>query len=312
MCIIIYKPRKVVMPTLEVMENCFKANPNGAGFMWKEGDVIHISKGYMTLDALMGALNNLENPKNLELVIHFRISTTGSSVPRNTHPFPLSNDVEDLRALNIICERGLAHNGILHDYAGFHNIDTDMSDTMYFCKAISGVKDRFIETIIAPHVAKGSRFVYMNGKGKTITFGMIKPKGTGIWYSNTSYLKPVVTIYNYPANYTGLNHWMGGVTKQQSILDEQREEVWQDYMKKRSARLLSAGIVEEKKENPFVEETREMHEEWIRQCNGIQKKPGEHVETDLVEDPIVEDKWKKERAERKMLSSDLADYGWGF
>jgi hypothetical protein len=233
MCIILYKPRKVPMPSLEVMENCFTANPDGAGFMWKEGDIIHISKGYMTLDALQGALNNLDTPKMLELVIHFRISTTGSSIPQNTHPFPLSNDVDDLRALNIICERGLAHNGILHDYAKFHNIDTDMSDTMYFAKSIAGVKDRFIETVIAPHAAKGSKFVYMNGKGKTIHFGMFKPKGTGIWYSNTSYLKPVVTVYDnrFAHNYNFGGNWFGNVGKQ-TLLEEEKERAWQTMVAK--------------------------------------------------------------------------------
>ena len=239
MCIILYKPRKVPMPSLEIMENCFTANPNGAGFMWKEGDIIHISKGYMTLDTLQGALLQLENPKMLELVIHFRISTTGSSVPQNTHPFPLSNDIDDLRALNIICERGLAHNGILHDYAGFHNIDTDMSDTMYFCKAIAGVKDRFIENIIAPHVAKGSKFVYMNGKGKTITFGMVKPKGTGIMYSNSSYLKPVVTVYDNRFNHMHKwdTTWFGDVGRQtQNLLEIQKEREWQSYVAKNRAR----------------------------------------------------------------------------
>ena len=231
MCIILYKPRKVPMPSLEVMTNCFESNPNGAGFMWKEGDTIHISKGYMTLDALQGALNQLDNPKQLELVIHFRISTTGSSVPQNTHPFPLSNDVDDLRALNIICERGLAHNGILHDYAKFHNIATDMSDTMYFAKSIAGVKSRFIENIIAPHAAKGSRFVVMSGKDKTITFGMTKPKGTGIWYSNTTYLKPAVTLWdNY--NFSG-THWMGnvGTRNTQQLLDIDKERAWSRYVK---------------------------------------------------------------------------------
>jgi len=233
MCIILYKPKKVPMPTLEIMENCFTANPNGAGFMWKEGDIIHISKGYMTLDALQGALLQLENPKMLELVIHFRISTTGSSVPQNTHPFPLSNDIDDLRALNIICERGLAHNGILHDYAKFHNIDTDMSDTMYFAKSIAGVKDRFIENIIAPHAAKGSKFVYMNGKGKTITFGMFKPKGTGIWYSNTSYTKPVVTVYDNRFNHEWDMTWFASVGKQtQTRLEEEKEQEWKSYVTK--------------------------------------------------------------------------------
>ena len=235
MCIIVFKPKRVTMPSIDIMENCFTNNPNGAGFMYRDGDVVHISKGYMTLDALQGALNLVSETVNLkaaDVCIHFRISTTGSSIPANTHPFPLSNDVDDLRALNIICARGLAHNGILHDYATFHNINTDMSDTMYFAKAISGVKDRFIETVIAPHVAKGSRFVYMPGKGKTILFGMDKPKGTGIYYSNTSYLKALPTIYDYtPSKYAFGGTWFGDVGKVNDELLTAKEEEWQAWVK---------------------------------------------------------------------------------
>ena len=236
MCIILYKPKKVPMPSIEVMENCFTANPNGAGFMWKEGDIIHISKGYMTLDALQGALNNLENPKMLEMVIHFRISTHGSSIPENCHPFPLSNSVDDLRALNIICDRGLAHNGIMHDFGRFTNKESDLSDTMYFAKAISGVKHKFIEAMITPHVKSGSRFVYMSGKNKTITFGMTKPKGTGIWYSNTSYLKPVVTVYDtrFIDKYNFNGDWFGSVGKQ-SLLETEKEKDWQDMVARNRA-----------------------------------------------------------------------------
>ena len=225
------------MPSLEVMTNCFEANPNGAGFMWKEGDIIHISKGYMTLDALQGALNQLDNPKMLEMVIHFRISTHGSSIPENTHPFPLSNSIDDLRALNIICERGLAHNGIMHDFGRFTNKESDLSDTMYFAKAISGVKHRFIEAMITPHVKSGSRFVYMSGKNKTITFGMTKPKGTGIWYSNTSYLKPVVTVYDtrFIDKYNFNGDWFGSVGKKQSLLETEKERDWQDMVARNRA-----------------------------------------------------------------------------
>jgi len=220
------------MPSLEIMENCFTANPNGAGFMYRHEGVIHISKGYMTLDALQGALNLVSESidlKKTDVVIHFRISTHGSSIPANTHPFPLSNEISDLKALNITCERAIAHNGILHEYGGFSNAVSDMSDTMYFAKMLSHVKDRFIAPLMEVHAARGSRFVFMSGTGKTVHVGMNKPKGTGIWYSNDTYLKPVVTIYNYRhANYT----WAGDVTRQQDLLlDDEREEAWKDWLK---------------------------------------------------------------------------------
>lgn len=235
MCIIVFKPRRVPMPTLEIMENCFTANPDGAGFMYRDSGVIHISKGYMTLEALLEAINLTQetiNLKKTDVVIHFRISTHGSSIPANTHPFPLSNEVPDLKSLNITCERAIAHNGILHEYGGFSNAATDMSDTMYFAKMLSHVKDKFIAPLMEVHAAKGSRFVFMSGEGKTVSVGMMKPKGTGIYYSNTTYLKPVVTIYNYPRSYPSNYTWAGDVTRQQDLLlDEGREEAWRDWLK---------------------------------------------------------------------------------
>lgn len=247
MCIIVFKPRRIPMPALDIMENCFKANPNGAGFMYRNNGVVHISKGYMTLEALLKAINLVQEVvdlKKTDVVIHFRISTHGSSIPANTHPFPLSDSVDDLRALNITCDRAIAHNGILHEYGGFSNAVSDLSDTMYFAKMLSHVNDKFVEPLLKVHADKGSRFVFMSGKGKIVTVGMFKPKGTGIWYSNTTYLKPVVTVYNYH-NYGkfdyGSNSWMGGVTKQQELLEESREEAWQDWMKKNRPNVILPG-----------------------------------------------------------------------
>jgi hypothetical protein len=301
MCIIIFKPKRVPMPTLEIMKNCFEANPNGAGFMYRDDGVIHISKGYMTLEELLNAINLTSetiNLKKTDVVIHFRISTHGSSIPPNTHPFPLSNEISDLKALNIICERAIAHNGILHEYGGFSNAVSDMSDTMYFAKMLSTVNDRFIAPIMEVHAAKGSRFVFMSGKGKTIHVGMNKPKGTGIWYSNTSYATPVVTIYNYPVrsnyNFAGTNHWMGGVSKQQELLDEQKEEAWRDWLKvNRPGVNIPNDPFDEpafpRKKSDLLEDVADWKEE--------QEKTAAY--------------WKAKRDERKKLASEIDDYGWG-
>jgi len=234
MCIIVYKPKKVPMPSPEIMKNCFKANPDGSGFMYRADDMIHISKGYMTLEALQAAIKAAAETVNLkatDVVIHFRISTHGSVVPENCHPFPLSNDSSDLKALSIVCPRALAHNGILHEYGEFTNGETDMSDTMYFAKMLSGVKDRFIEPVMSSHAAKGSKFVYMSGAGKSVSFGMFKPKGSGLWFSNTGYLKPIPPL---PASchYSFGGHWMGNVgtyTRTPEYLAEKEKE-WKEYV----------------------------------------------------------------------------------
>lgn len=238
MCIIIYKRKKLDMPSLDILENCFENNPNGAGFMYRVDNKIHISKGYMTYDKLIEALLKVQETVNLkrtDLVIHFRISTTGSSVPENCHPFPLSNKIADLKALNIECNRAIAHNGILEGYAGFHSKDTDLSDTAYFAKMLSGVNDRFVEAVIDQH-SLTSRFVYMSGRGKVIVFGMTKipdGDGKGLWVSNNTYLyqEPIQTrmyAYDIATRYQGEdNFWYGWEGKNL----EAKEEAWQEWQK---------------------------------------------------------------------------------
>lgn len=178
------------MPSLDIMARCFETNPHGAGFMYRAENKIHVVKGFMTLDALLNALNLVSESVNLiktDVCIHFRISTTGSTIPANCHPFPLSGEIDDLKALSITCDRAIAHNGILYEYSKFHNDESDLSDTMYFAKMLSGVNDRFLPVVIERH-AVGSRFVLMTNK-KTISFGMIKEKG--LFYSNQSFRVPM-------------------------------------------------------------------------------------------------------------------------
>ena len=194
MCIIVFKPKNRNMPSDEIIKRCFETNPNGAGLMYRYDNKIHIKKGFMTVDTLINCINEIKQTVNLkktDVCLHFRISTTGSTIPQNCHPFPLSNNIDDLKSLEITTDKAIAHNGILNDYSKLHNDQTDMSDTMYFSKMLSGVNDRFLQNVISAH-AINSRFVLMTVK-KTISWGLINDKG--ILYSNTSY-----RIYNTPTN----------------------------------------------------------------------------------------------------------------
>ena len=47
MCIIVAKEIGIEMPSMETLERCFQANPDGAGFMWADGKMVHIRKGFM-------------------------------------------------------------------------------------------------------------------------------------------------------------------------------------------------------------------------------------------------------------------------
>jgi predicted glutamine amidotransferase len=223
MCIILLKPKKKNMPSMAMMDACFENNPHGAGFMYRTDDhQIHIRKGFMTLAELVAALDevNAHTPfKRRDVCIHFRISTTGSTIPQNTHPFPLSNHVKDLKQLDIVCDRAIAHNGILREYATFHNKKSDMSDTMYFAKMLQGVNERFVGALLNHH-SSGSRFVYMSGT-KTIHVGMtrlVSGDGKGLLVSNDTWMERETVVWG------GLSQHWGSVYS--TFEDEEKWEKW--------------------------------------------------------------------------------------
>lgn len=98
-------------PTEEVVETCWHANPDGAGFAYATGGAVEISKGYMTYGELETALRTV--PKSAPLIIHFRIGTSGGYGPEVTHPYPVTRDLTALHALDVTCPVAIAHNGIL-------------------------------------------------------------------------------------------------------------------------------------------------------------------------------------------------------
>lgn len=126
MCIILAcKPGH--RPTAETLVTCWQHNPDGAGIMWSAGGRVEIEKGLMRLADLQRAVALA--PRDAPLVIHMRIGTSGGLGPEVTHPYPVSDSLEALHALDVECSVGIAHNGVL-DYP----TDTarGVSDTVYY------------------------------------------------------------------------------------------------------------------------------------------------------------------------------------
>lgn len=195
MCIIVVKPAGVEFPSEEVFRSCWNTNRDGFGAMWRRADNhIQIDKGYMTLDEV---LNWREVNKNLlrgtDVVMHFRIGTHGLNSAGNTHPFPISHNVSDLRSRQFTTTRAIAHNGVLGAYG---KVGSSLSDTMIFVKHLSQMS---ISTFVGSAVSKQyGKFVYMTSTD-TIMFGDFN-ENIGIYYSNLSW-KPVT--YVRPATTTG-------------------------------------------------------------------------------------------------------------
>lgn len=140
MCIAVIKPKGVEMPDQKTLFRCFQNNSDGAGFMYSDGDKLVIKKGYMTFNDFYTALTETKLKKEQLVFLHFRIATHGLKDGGNTHPFPISSDINELRSVkNTFKDYGLIHNGVFHfNQEQFIKYDptNTISDTMLFSMLI--------------------------------------------------------------------------------------------------------------------------------------------------------------------------------
>lgn len=183
-------------PTGDVLQTCWAANPDGAGFAYATGDAVEISKGYMTYDALHAGLATV--PDDAPLIIHFRIGTSGGYGPEVTHPFPITRDLDALHALDVTCPVAIAHNGILpYDSDDARGI----SDTVDYVRRVVSSLSR--QRVVKAHgglceskrarkalrrTSQGSRLALIDAAGHLLRIGdgwqTVEP---GIYASNASW-----------------------------------------------------------------------------------------------------------------------------
>jgi hypothetical protein len=134
MCIIACKPIGSTMPSTNALKNCWAQNNDGAGFAYVRhgSSTVVIHKGFMKLKALLEALDLYNFGVNDMVVLHFRFATHGYVDKGNTHPFPLSSNIEDLRATTGQFNTVIAHNGV---FGSMPEHET-LSDTQKFIKGI--------------------------------------------------------------------------------------------------------------------------------------------------------------------------------
>lgn len=114
MCMAIFKPSNVPLPAKMILGDCFAVNPDGAGVAYVDGGVT-IKKGLMTYTSFLAAAASI--PLSAPAILHCRAATHGTVSPGATHPFPLSDNDDDLFALSLTGEDwAIAHNGIINGY----------------------------------------------------------------------------------------------------------------------------------------------------------------------------------------------------
>lgn len=186
MCVICFSPKGVEAPTEEQITDMFYANPDGAGYAYEEGRTVKYKKGFMCVEDLLNELKPLEQWKNKNLALHFRIGTAGENDAHTCHPFPITTSYGEMRKTE---GEGavLFHNGIIAD-GGM--IDSNSSDTQDFVAAFapllkkyskSKARDKWLEDI-----TKGNRMLIMYGNNKYKMYGQWEKDGD-LLVSNTNY-----------------------------------------------------------------------------------------------------------------------------
>jgi hypothetical protein len=192
MCIICIKNHGAKMPDDDTIRSMFAHNPHGAGFMYARNGRVEIRKGFMTLDAFMDALHNTLRiiGEDAALVMHFRITTAGGTCPENTHPFPLSANIADMKRTSTHADMGVAHNGIIR----LQPRSADISDTQEYIASvlapIAKLNPQFWKTQSTldgiRDTINGSRLAIMLGDGTVVRIGTWVQDGD-LFYSNDSF-----------------------------------------------------------------------------------------------------------------------------
>lgn len=128
MCVIIYKKRGLNIPDRQFLLKCWIANPDGGGFAYNDNNAVHYQKGFQKFSDFYNTLlkvNEESKLYNKDLIIHFRIGTSGGKTPQKTHPFVITNSYRKMEKLQGTCKQSFFHNGIMSDFASDKHSDTE-------------------------------------------------------------------------------------------------------------------------------------------------------------------------------------------
>lgn len=185
MCIIAIKFKGQKMFNEKTIRTMFANNPDGAGYMFHDGKQVVIRKGFMDVDTLLASLQS-QDFTNTNVVLHFRIGTSGKLDTLNCHPFPVYG------ANKIYCKTdvALAHNGVLKAFEPSYK--SPINDTQVFIqKMLKPLKKGFQydegTLNLIRHIIGTNKFAILD-KNNVVTLIGDFIEDDGYVYSNASYL----------------------------------------------------------------------------------------------------------------------------
>lgn len=209
MCIIL-SCAPYARPNRDMLLNCWDANPDGAGLMYPDGTQwVRISKGYFDFEDYAAAIDDA--PRDVPLVLHMRIGTSGGYGAGVTHPFPVFDDLDIIHATNSRATYALAHNGVLSGYKT--DDDLGISDTVAFVRGFVQPLANSADIVnggglavsnrakkLLARASYGSRLAIMDYSGNVRLIGSgWRTVTKGIQASNDSFQRYRYTVAQLPA-----------------------------------------------------------------------------------------------------------------
>lgn len=188
MCVIIIKPANVQHLSLTTLKKAMKANPDGNGIAYRNGENTRIYKT-LSYDDFLYFFERaiLTKPTYEPYIIHCRIATHGEVTLQNCHPFAD-------RKRNV----AFFHNGTL----SINRTDITKTDSETFFRHIYlplYYRNQYQANTAADIVRNYSKFAFIFKDGSILKQGSFECIN-GIYYSNTFFNAPKPTPI-YPAGY---------------------------------------------------------------------------------------------------------------
>lgn len=193
MCVIAYKTKGAHLSD-NMIRRMFKANPNGAGFMYADGGKVHFEKGFFSAEALIKRYRACVSA-DMSAVVHCRITTHGATCPQLCHPFPIVQKHAKEFKQRGEADLCMAHNGILPASAWAWFADDRDSDSSAYAHrlALEGLC-RLPMPWEAERMEREiglNRIALMDGEGDVLMLGRWE-KVAGIWFSNLHHLADIL------------------------------------------------------------------------------------------------------------------------
>jgi predicted glutamine amidotransferase len=175
MCIAILNTKKAGRLPKSQIQNSWDNNDMGAGILWHEDNKINVFKSY-DYDEYIVKYNELrDNHKVGNIVLHFRIATSGYNGEHNLHPFLVNDNL------------GFVHNGVI---SGLGN--KEFSDTYEFNDMLKKFKHNFLQCEITKVFIRdyigSSKLLFLDSDDKYYIINEeLGHWKDGNWYSNNSY-----------------------------------------------------------------------------------------------------------------------------